>query len=138
IKAGILEIADIHAVSKCDRDDAAKTVSELRAMQSLGRAAKSASWKAPVLATSALREEGIEVLLDAIAAHRDHLAASGERERWRRDNLQMRVLKNAEDIVRRKLLAHRNGKLKKLLDRVESRGLDPHAAAVELLAGFGK
>ncbi len=138
IKAGILEIADIHAVSKCDRDDAQKTLSELKAMQSLGRAAKSGSWKAPVLATSALREEGIGDLLDAIAAHRDHLAASGERQRRRRDNLEMRVLKNAEDIVRRKLLSHRNGKLKELLDRVEGRGLDPHAAAAELLAGFGE
>ena len=138
IKAGIMEIADIHAVSKCDRDDAAKTVMELTAMRSLGRAAKGGGWKAPVLATSALREEGIGGLLDAIAAHRDHLAASGERQRRRRDSLQMRVLKNAEEIVRRKLLAHRNGKLKELLDRVEGRGLDPQAAAAELLAGFGE
>jgi LAO/AO transport system kinase len=134
IKAGVLEIADIHAVSKCDRDDAGKTLSELTAMQSLGRAAKSGGWKAPVLATSALNEEGIEGLLDAITAHRDYLAASGERQRRRRDNLEMRVLKNAEDIVRRRLLLHRGGKLKELLDR----GLDPHAAAAELLAGFRK
>ncbi len=138
IKAGILEIADIHAVSKCDRDDARKTLSELTAMQSLGRAAKGGGWKAPVLATSALREEGVEDLLDAIVAHREHLAVSGEKDRRRRDNLEMRVLKSAEDIVRRKLLSHRDGKLKELLDRVEKRGLDPHAAAAELLAWFDK
>jgi len=36
IKAGILEIADIHVVSKCDRSDANATVSDIRGMLTLG------------------------------------------------------------------------------------------------------
>src|SRR5690606_9172288 len=36
IKAGILEIADIHVVSKCDRPDANRTVTELKSMLGLG------------------------------------------------------------------------------------------------------
>jgi LAO/AO transport system kinase len=36
IKAGILEIADIHAVSKCDRPDANKTITDLKTMLALG------------------------------------------------------------------------------------------------------
>jgi len=136
IKAGVLEIADIHAVSKCDREDSGKTLSELIAMQSLGRALKSGGWRAPVLATSATRETGIGELLDAITEHREYLNTSGEMETRRRDNLEMRILKNAEDIIRRKLLAHKNGKLKKLLDRVVDRQLDAFTAAEELLRGF--
>jgi LAO/AO transport system kinase len=36
IKAGILEIADIHVVSKCDRPDANKTIADLKTMLALG------------------------------------------------------------------------------------------------------
>jgi len=36
IKAGILEIADIHVVSKCDRSDSNKTLSDLKGMLTLG------------------------------------------------------------------------------------------------------
>jgi LAO/AO transport system ATPase len=36
IKAGILEIADIHVVSKCDRADASRTLADLKTMLALG------------------------------------------------------------------------------------------------------
>jgi LAO/AO transport system kinase len=36
IKAGILEIADIHVVSKCDRPDANRTIADLKMMLALG------------------------------------------------------------------------------------------------------
>lgn len=36
IKAGVLEIADIHVVSKCDRDDADRTLTDLKQMLTLG------------------------------------------------------------------------------------------------------
>jgi LAO/AO transport system kinase len=36
IKAGILEIADIHVVSKCDRPDASRTIADLKTMLALG------------------------------------------------------------------------------------------------------
>ncbi|HET8875141.1 MAG TPA: methylmalonyl Co-A mutase-associated GTPase MeaB [Casimicrobiaceae bacterium] len=36
IKAGILEIADIHVVSKCDRPDANRTIADLKTMLALG------------------------------------------------------------------------------------------------------
>jgi len=36
IKAGVLEIADIHVVSKCDRDDALRTLTDLKQMLTLG------------------------------------------------------------------------------------------------------
>ena len=36
IKAGILEIADIHVVSKCDRPDANRTIADLKNMLALG------------------------------------------------------------------------------------------------------
>jgi LAO/AO transport system kinase len=40
IKAGVLEIADIHVVSKCDRSDANRAITDLKHMLMLGMGAK--------------------------------------------------------------------------------------------------
>src|SRR6476659_2834874 len=75
IKAGILEIADIHAVSKCDRPDANKTIADLKNMLALGLTkldtahfaaqvpSASPVWRPPVIATSSIRDEGVAALL---------------------------------------------------------------------------
>jgi len=137
IKAGVLEIADIHAVSKCDRDDAARTVADLNGMMSLGRG-KPGGWQAPVIETSSEKETGIGDLIAAIDGHLQHLSKSGEIEDRRRRIVEMRILKAAEDIVRDRLLGRRGGKLDGLLDKAMARDIDPHAAAGELLKDFGE
>ena len=79
IKAGVLEIADMHVVSKSDRPDADKTASYLRAMLGLGFVGRGLSgWKVPVIPTSAETGEGIEQLVETIDAHGAHLIDSGE------------------------------------------------------------
>lgn len=134
IKAGVLEIADIHVVSKCDRPESAQTVADLRSMLSLGALGLEAStWRIPVVATSAQNRDGIEDLVTAIEAHRDHLVMSGEIEGRRRKILEMRVLKAAEDIVRERLLRRDRSILERLLDRAVRRQVDPYTAASELL-----
>jgi LAO/AO transport system kinase len=139
IKAGILEIADIHVVSKADRSDANKTVMDLKGMLSLGvSAGVAAGWTVPVVPTSAEKKEGIDDLLATIDAHRDHLIDSGGMEERLRRKLEMRILKTAEDMVRSRFKAHRGGRLDGLLDRVATRDLDPYAAAADLLADFNE
>jgi LAO/AO transport system kinase len=135
IKAGVLEIADIHVVSKCDRIEASETVADLRAMLrlgSLGRDSHSA-WKVPVVATSAQKREGIDHLMEAIDAHRMHLAESGELAARNRRILRMRILKAVEDIVREKLLRQNRERLNILLDSALDREIDPYSAAHRLL-----
>lgn len=137
IKAGLLEIADIHVVSKCDRPDANKTVGDLKAMLTLGVTAdKKPAWATPVVPTSAERNEGIENLVSAIDGHRRHLEESGEMDRRRRRIVEMRVLKTAEDLVRSRFTGRREGKLADLLERVMARQTNPHAAAIDLLAAI--
>jgi LAO/AO transport system kinase len=138
IKAGVLEIADIHVVSKCDRPDANATITDLKGMLALGvRTAGlgDKGWPVPVLPTSAERGEGIEDLLKAIDGHGKHLKKSGILESRRRQIMEMRVLKTAEEIIRREFRS-RPGKLKGLLDRVIARKMDPHQAAKALLKAF--
>jgi LAO/AO transport system kinase len=135
IKAGVLEIADIHVVSKCDRPEAGETVADLRAMLRLGRLGResASSWKVPVVATSAQKREGIESLVDAIDQHRTHLLDTGERTARHRRILEMRILKAAEDIVRDRLLRQNRVRLNTLLDGAVARDLDPYTAARRLL-----
>src|SRR5207249_11260569 len=67
IKAGILEIADIHVVSKSDRPDARSTISDLKQMLALGVSLESnAAWRPPVIATSSLKREGFDELVSAL------------------------------------------------------------------------
>jgi len=74
IKAGILEIADVFVVNKADLEGHERVAIELRAMLSLS---PKASWKPPIVATSAAKREGIEELWAAIEAHRKHLESTG-------------------------------------------------------------
>lgn len=154
IKAGILEIADIHVVSKCDRPDANATVADIRGMLSLGLSvpkdhglvhgaealekeadAGEGEWRVKVVATSADTGEGIEELLGAMDAHARHLNETGALDKRRRDIIEMRVIKTAEDIIRRKFRGKRD-KLAGLMDGILARKMTPHQAAEKLLTTF--
>ena len=134
IKAGVLEIADIHVVSKCDRPDAQKTVIDLQTMLSLaGAAIGEGAWSVPVRGVSAQNREGIEALVQDIAEHRNHLHGSGTMEERRRRILRMRILKAAENIVHDRLTSGRGELLERLLARSLAREVDPYGAAEDLL-----
>jgi len=136
IKAGILEIADIHVVSKGDRSDAAATVADITGMLSLGRhgnpSGADGNWPVPVVPTSAEANNCIDDLLAAIDAHRKHLNGSGAMEQRRRGIIEMRVLKTAEDIIRRDFKGN-GDQLAGLIDRVMQREIAPREAAEQLL-----
>jgi len=136
LKAGVLEIADVHVVNKADREGADRTVAELRAMLTLLPTAE-AAWMPPVLSATAARDEGIEAIADALDGHMAFLKTSGELERRRRRIVTARVLKIAQELVAETVLepfdaAGSDGTT--LLDRVTRRELTPHACARALLA----
>ena len=74
IKAGILEIADIFVVNKSDLEGHKRVAMELRGMLNLS---PKAAWRPPIIATAAVRQEGIDELWAAIEAHRKHLETTG-------------------------------------------------------------
>jgi LAO/AO transport system kinase len=137
IKAGILEIADIHVVSKADRADANRTITELKQMLMLG-IVPGANWQVPVIPTSAETGDGIDDLLSGIDRHRAHLKeGDGHRlDQRRRQSAEARTLKIAEDIVRRRYATRADDQTAALIDRVTARDLDPHGAAHQLLGSL--
>jgi LAO/AO transport system kinase len=132
-KAGILEVADVFVVNKADRDGAEVVARDLRQMLHLGEARP---WQVPVVLTVAERGEGVEQLVQAIAAHRDHLASSGELERRRR----ARAAREVEEIALADLRAElgtlgRGEALDTLAEQVAAGKLGPYSAADQLLSG---
>ncbi len=72
IKAGLLEIADVIAVSKSDRADAPATFQQLRALVQMQHPSTDA-WEVQLCGVSALQKTGIGPLTDALLAHQQWL-----------------------------------------------------------------
>jgi LAO/AO transport system kinase len=98
LKAGIMEIADVFAVNKADRDGADRVEKEIRAMQSL--AGSHGSWVTPVVKTTGTTGEGIDALFTAIEQRRQWLAEDGRLEARRRKFWRERI----EGMLRQALL----------------------------------
>jgi LAO/AO transport system ATPase len=134
-KAGILEVADVLVVNKADRDGAAATVRDLRAMQALGgRHSEPGAWRPPIVLTTASRGEGVEDLLAALDKHAEWLAASGEGDRRRRDRAAAEVEAITVAALRARIGDLRGSvALDSLAGEVAAGRLDPYAAADTLI-----
>jgi LAO/AO transport system kinase len=134
IKAGILEIADLHVVSKCDRSDASRTIADLRAMLTLGNTPGSRpEWRPPVISTSAAKGEGFEELVAALMDHKAYLD-SGDAGRKRRLRIaEFRMLKTAEEILRTRFRESRTARMAGVAQQLAERRIAPHAAGEQLL-----
>lgn len=79
LKAGIMEIPDILVVNKADHEDLARRAvtdlqGALRTAHAVGASGdQDSGWEPPIVATSATKQSGIDLLIDALDAHREHL-----------------------------------------------------------------
>ncbi|MEQ8228673.1 MAG: methylmalonyl Co-A mutase-associated GTPase MeaB [Rhodospirillales bacterium] len=137
MKAGVLEIADIHVVTKGDRPDADKTAADLAGAQDIGLSGRQGGgsagiWRVPVIATSAQDGHGIGDLVQAVLDHGQHLKDSGEVADRRRRTARMRLETAALERMRRefKRLAP---EMTELVDDLAERRADPRQAAERLI-----
>ena len=133
IKAGIMEIGDVFAINKADREGVLRTQKELEALLSLAH--RPDFWNPPIVKTIATENKGIEDLAAAIESYRAFQlqgeASSSRKQaiaRWRMvELLQERLLSRLLD---------RNGteaKLEQLAQRVAAKETDLYTAVEELL-----
>jgi LAO/AO transport system kinase len=134
-KAGILEIGDVLAVSKADRDGADQVARELRNMIALGRdtaaAGEAPGWVPPVLLVSAMTGTGVDELIDAIDAHGAWLDQSGERRLRRIGRARDEVMAMALGMARTRIDEQR-GWLDEACARIVDGGADVFTVADEL------
>ena len=134
IKAGVLEIADIHVVSKCDRSDANRAIVDLKHMLMLGMGKEPPSWTVPVLGTSAVSGEGFDALADAIAQHRAYARDSDAGRERRLAIAQFRLRKTAETMLLQRFAADFATGDGALAAKLMRRDGDPYSLAAEFLA----
>ena len=89
VKAGILEIGDILAVNKSDREGAQELANMLKNRLTLSQAEnkRETDWEVPVVLTSAQENSGISELCKEIQNHRDFLVATGAYRDMRQERL---------------------------------------------------
>jgi len=132
LKAGIMEIPDVIAINKLDHPAAKTMLNEVRSILSLDH---ESLWKPPIVLTEAARGENVDVLLGKIADHREHLQSEGLLEERRRKNLANEVFAVASSRAKSHLERSVAGdpELRRLLDAVAERKLDPVSAVREIL-----
>ncbi len=154
IKAGILEIADIFAVNKADRDGADRTIMALKMMLHLGVPDKhrimhhgrllpvelpenlpdQQAWTPPIITTVATQQRGIVELVDAVESHRLYLEQSGNlnlREQFRAATALRMILRDY--LLEQLLDAVGSDTINQTIQDVAARRVDPYTAARRLV-----
>lgn len=133
LKAGIMEIADIFVVNKCDRDGADRMVSSVEsnlALQAYGEG----EWRPPIIKTEATTGHGVPELWAAIQQFRAHSAGAQARRLKARNEFRLRDLLTHRfmELVEHDLLGA--GEFDALVGRIAAREVDPYTAASDILS----
>ncbi len=134
IKAGILEVADVFAVNKSDREGSDRTVRDLRHMLELNHIVADGhiEWEIPIVKTVAAKDEGVDLLWDQITKHYESLRAGPglmKRETARARSELVEILRERLLHVALARLRERGGELDELATRVANREIDPYGIA---------
>ena len=132
LKAGIMEIPDVIAINKSDHPAAKTMLNEVRSILSLD---KDRAWKPPIVLTEATSGEKVPELWEKVEAHRAFLEDEGLLAERRRKNLAGEVFAVASARAKTHLeqAVADDPELRRLLDDVESRRLDPLSAVREIM-----
>src|ERR671932_42843 len=132
LKAGIMEIPDVIAINKMDHPAAKTMLNEVRSILSLDR---ERAWRPPIVLTDATRGENVPELWERVEEHRRALESGGELEERRRRNLAGEVFAVASTRAKAHLerAVADDPELRRLLDEVQRRELDPLSAVREIL-----
>jgi LAO/AO transport system kinase len=131
LKAGVMEIPDVIVINKSDHPAARTMRSEIRSVLALD---PSTARRVPIVETEAFRCEGIAELWEAVLEHRAHLEKHGQLDARRRESVEHEIVAVAVAQARRRLseALARDPDLRRLLDEVHERRLDPLTATREI------
>jgi len=142
LKKGVIELADMIAVTKADGDNARRAraaAAEYGAALHI-LAPRSAHWSPPVMTCSAVTGDGIAALWSRILDHREKLSASGELAARRGEQQVKWMWTMLEERLFEPLRSDRT--LKAALPRIEARvaagKLSPAVAVEEIAAMLGR
>jgi LAO/AO transport system kinase len=132
LKAGIMEIPDVIAINKMDHPAAKTMLNEVRSILALDTERE---WKPPIVLTEAMRAENVPKVWEEVERHREHLEQHGGLDERRRRNLAGEVFAVASSRAKAHLerAVQDDPELRRLLDEVQRRELDPLTAVREIM-----
>jgi len=134
IKAGVIEIADLFVINKCDRDGTDKVERDLRLVLEMGRRRED-GWEPPILKTEAITGKGIFELVYGILRHKKAMEKNNVLEKRQRERAKTTFLK----ILTSEVMAHfiqkieKEGKWEMMLDELMNRRTDPYSMAEKII-----
>jgi LAO/AO transport system kinase len=135
-KAGVMEIADIYAINKADREGADRVEQEVTAMLSL--ATRPDGWRPPIIKTVATTGQGITDLVETLNefyafSEKNNVTGVRRREHWRSRLLDLLRQTLFERAVAGPLL---DGSLDRQVADLLSHQRDPHQIVEEIIAAL--
>jgi LAO/AO transport system kinase len=133
LKAGIMEIADVFAINKSDLGGADKTQLEIEMNLDLN---EKSNYRPPVIKVSAVKKQGINMLLENILEHKEYLERTGELNKSRTVKNRNLIIKLVEEELM-KIILDRTIKedLDYLSKDVTDRAIDPYTARDRVIGG---
>jgi LAO/AO transport system kinase len=129
MKAGLLEIADIIAVNKGDREGCERLLMELKFAFELRE--QQTGWHFPILKTTATKETGVDTLVGALRKHEIYLGKSGRLEQERKTNILVHINELIKDRIEKHLKERvvRDKELTNIIDKIYRRKMNPYSIA---------
>jgi LAO/AO transport system kinase len=132
IKAGIMEIADVFAINKSDREGAERVEREIRAMQSLS--GRHDAWVPPIVKTVASDGTGVPELAAAVANYQEFLGRSEIGRQKRLQNWRDRLIEMLRDTMLERVLQEQDGRLEKYAEEIAEHKRDPYTLVEEIVS----
>jgi LAO/AO transport system kinase len=99
MKSGLMEIADLFALNKSDRDGANQAVAAIKAILTLRITHAQDEWIPDVVRTVGTTGEGVEELANAVQLHHDHMVEFGKLADKRAERERERVMQLVERLL---------------------------------------
>jgi LAO/AO transport system kinase len=137
LKAGLMEVADVFVLNKCDRPDADRFDQSLRAVLEI--VPEREGWRPPVVRTVASENKGLEDLAAQIALFREHRDKAPGRKNRELDYWKEWLLRLLQARLVGRALGGPDGaeRFEKAAAEVAARRKDPYAAIEEILKRAG-
>jgi LAO/AO transport system kinase len=131
-KAGLMEIAEVFAVNKADRQGTKDTVREIRQMLDMSEV----EWRPDIVQTIATKGKGTEELWLAIEKHRAFQEEHGLLDERRRRRVGREIEAIVVERYRRRIDDQASSMLAELVGEVAARRLDPYEAADRIIGSL--
>jgi len=133
LKAGIMEIADIFVINKCDRPGVEKMERAISTMLSLAH--RHDGWVPPIVKTIATKGSGVDELIVEIDRCSAFFQNDSLRSQKKKQAARQRLLSLLEERLLKAAVEHifPNGELNRIVDEIAERKTDPYTVVEDII-----